>query len=246
MSRFINPWELGEKVKSTGIPPLCKANFILVKLAAPKDKSVRDGLVATFLMSSYYDDKGREIKTIEAEQSPEGYKISFPLGKRGLHSTKFRGPSSYNRWKDPKTGEPYIITKDKFAIEAAINECKRLLPNWNDLSEVEKEVYIDQYYRDMYLFALSNDLILPAEEDGFTAPVVGMRTLLYRVSEPPKDGERYPRITITKWQKGMPDLDGEYSELPEALATSVYEEWMRRDDQKQSDFDPTSFVEDNE
>lgn len=244
MSRLINPWDLGSKneTKTTdNFPTLCKANYLLVKLAHPKEKTIRDGLVGGFIMTSYYDDNGSEIKTVEAEQSPEGYRISFPLGKTGLYTTKFRGPGNWNKWKDVN-GEPYIIESKKFDLDYAINYCKDRIPNWNDLSEVEKEVYIDQYYRDTFLLALSLDLNLPLEKDGFTEPVVGLRTLLYRVTDPPKQGERWPRITITKWRKDYPNLDGTFDELPESLATSIYEEWMRREEVK-SDFDPTSFVE---
>lgn len=250
MSRFINPWEIGgsvddskSKTFSDNFPALLKGKFLLVKIAAPKEKTVRDGLVATFLMTSYFDETGKEIKTIEAQQAAEGYKITFPLGKRGLHSTKYRGPKSFNKWKI--NGEDYIITADQFTIESAIDYCqngKNKIPNWNELSEVEKEVYIDQYYYDMYLLALSQDLVLPLEDNGFTAPTVGMLTTLYRVSEPPIGDSKWPRVTITKWHKGMDSLDGTIDELPPTLATSIYEEWMRRDNPK-SEFDPTSFVE---
>lgn len=241
---LIKPWEMGEKIKSTGIPSFCTGKFILTRLAAPKGKTVQSGLVATFLMSSFFDDKGIEKKTIEVAESEKGYEITFPAGKRGLLATKYRGPKSYFRWKNPETGEPYQIPQEKFTVEYAANHCSTTIEGWSDYSDLEKETYINDYLYDMYSFAISQDLALPFKDDTFTAPVVGLQTKLYRVFTPPSEGEKYGNVIITKWHKGMDPLDGDYRELPEILATSIYDEWMRRETDKP--VDPTSFVEEDE
>lgn len=241
---LIKPWEMGETTKSTGIPTFCIGDFILTRLAAPKGKTIQNGLVATFLMSAYYDDNNQKIETIEVAQSEKGYNISFPLGKRGLLATKFRGPKSYHRWKNPETGEPYKIPQENFTIEYATDFCSKQHENWNDFDALTKETYINDYLFDMYSFAISQDLALPYSEDSFTAPIVGMSTKLYRVYTPPSEGEKYGNVIVTKWHKGKDALSGDYREIAPELATSIYDEWIRREENKS--IDPTSFVEEDD
>lgn len=240
---MVKPWEMGVSKKSTVIPPVCVADFILVKSAPPKGKDIRSGLVNQFLMSAYYDDDKNKIQTIEVAQSEKGYDIKFPLGKKALLATKFRGPKSYHRWLKPN-GEEYVIPQDNFTVEYAEQVCKAQHPEWDTFDEITKDTYINDYLYEMYHFAMSQDLALSYTNDEFTVPFVGLQTKLYRVYTPPKEGEKYGNVIITKWRKGMDALSGEYRELSSELATSIYDEWMRRDNQASTD--PASFVEEDE
>ncbi len=237
----INPWELGDDLQSTVIPSFVLGDFTCVKLAHPKQKTVRDGLVGSFLMTSYTDENGNKVELVEASETPEGYEVKFPLGKRGLIGTKYRGPQNSYRFINPETKKWFQIPKERFTEEYALEYLPTKVDNWSELSDVEKDSAVDEYLQDMFLFGLSQDLALPAKSDGsFEKPIVGLTTQLYRVSTPPKEGEKYPNVKITKWEKGKPSLDGEHKLIPEGLALAIYDEYLRREEDQ---FDPTTFKE---
>lgn len=237
----LNPWELGKDLDSTVIPSFVKAKYVLVKLGHPRMKTIRDGIVGTFLMTSYEDEYGKKIELVEASETPDGYEIKFPLGKRGLIGTKFRGPQNSYRFINPKTGKWFQIPKEKFTELYAKEYLMTTVPTWNTLSDIEQDAMIDDYLQEMFLFGLSQDLGLEASEDGsFEKPFVGLTTELYRVSTPAAEGEKYPNIKITKWEKGKPSLDGEHTSIPESLASAMYAEYQRREEDQ---FDPTTFNE---
>jgi len=239
---MINPWELGDDIQGTSIPHFALGTHILVKLAHPKNKTTRDGLVAYFIMSSFVDEYGKKVDLVEASEGPDGYQIKFPLGKRGLLATKFRGPQNNYKFINPETNKWFQIPKERFTPEFASEFLSGKDPNWASLSDPEKDARIDEYLEDMFMFGLSQDLLLPAKGDNFTRPVVGVKTKLYRVSTPADEskGEKYPNIKITKWEKGKPSLDGEYETVDEALAMSIYDEYSKRDEDA---FDPSTFTE---
>ncbi len=239
----INPWELGDDIQGTSIPHFAEGTHILAKLAHPKNKTVRDGLVGYFIMTSFIDEYGKKVDLIEATESPDGYQIKFPLGKRGLLATKFRGPQNNYKFVNPKTNKWFQIPKERFTPEYASEFLSSKRPEWESLADIEKEGLIDEYLQDMFMFGLSQDLLLPATESGdFTRPVVGVKTKLYRVSTPADEtkGEKYPNIKITKWEKGKPSLDGEFELVSEDLASAIYAEYSRRDEDT---FDPSTFTE---
>lgn len=238
----INPWELGDDVKGTSIPHFALGTHILVKLAHPKNKTVRDGLVGYFIMTSFEDEYGKKVNLVEASISPDGYQITFPLGKRGLLATKFRGPQNNYKFVNPKTNKWFQIPKERFTPEYAYTYLSEKVTNWASLSEIEHQAHIDEYLQDMFMFGLSQDLLLPSTNGDFTRPVVGVKTKLYRVSTPADEakGEKYPNIKITKWEKGKPSLDGEYELVDSALATAIYDEYSRREEDA---FDPSTFTE---
>ena len=230
---------MGSDINSTVIPSFVKGDFILVKLAYPKLKTIRDGIVGTFLMTGYEDEFGKKVELVEASESPDGFEIKFPLGKRGLIGTKFRGPQNSYRFINPEIKKWFQIPKERFTEEYAIEYLSKKMTEWETLSEVEKETALDDYFQELFLFGLSQDLALPAYPDGtFVKPFVGLKTKLYRISTPPAEGEKYSNIKITKWERGKTSLDGEYNSISEELALAMYEEYRKRDEDQ---FDPTTF-----
>lgn len=241
-TNIINPWELGSDSSATSIPSFCTGTFILTKLVPPKDKTIRNGLVAHFIMTSYLDEYGKKVELVEAKETASGYQIDFPLGKRGLKGTKFRGPQNSYRFINPKTGKWFTIAAEKLTPEYAMEYLPTKIADWNTASDVQKEAYIDEYLEDMFLFGFSQDLALPMNEDGsFIKPVVGLKTQLYRVYTAAAEGAKYPNIKITKWEKGKPSLDGEHSFVAEPLALAIEEEYAKREET----FDPSTYVESN-
>lgn len=235
---ILNPWDLGHEVTQTSIPEFCTADFMLVKLAPPKGKTIRDGVVASFIMTGYYDEKGNKISLVDVTESAGGYKVEFPLGKRGLFATKFRGPSNFYKFKNPETGKWFQISQDKLTIAYAREHLGRAVENWTNLSDAERDVYIDTYLEDIYMFGLSNDIALAADKNGkFTVPVVGLQTKLYRVYSAPKGGSKYPDIKITKWEKGYPELTGEHKIFSETIALAIHDEYQKREET----FDPSTY-----
>lgn len=242
-TNIINPWEIGSDINATVIPSFCKGTFIITKIVPPKDKTVRDGLVAHFIMTSYIDEYGKKVELVEARETTSGYQIDFPLGKRGLKGTKFRGPKNTYRFINPATGKWFQISQDKLTPEYAMEYLPSKIANWSSLTKVEQDAHIDEYLEDMFMFGLSQDLALPMNADGtFTKPIVGLKTDLYRVYTAAAEGEKYPNIKITKWEKGKPSLDGEHSIIPEQLALAIEEKYAERENQ----FDPSTYVESND
>lgn len=242
-ANIINPWELGSDAQSTSIPSFCTGTFVLSKIVPPKDKTIRSGLVAHFIMTSYLDEYGKKVELVEATETTGGYKIEFPLGKRGLKGTKFRGPQNSYRFINPKTGKWFTIAPEKLTPDYAMEYLPTKIADWNSASDAQKEAYIDEYLEDMFLFGLSQDLALPMSEDGsFIKPVVGLKTQLYRVYTAPAEGSKYPNIKITKWEKGKPSLNGEHSIVAEPLALAIEEEYAKREET----FDPSTYVESND
>lgn len=239
----INPWELGDDVKGTSIPHLVIGTHILVKLAHPKNKTIRDGIVGYFIMTSFEDEYGKKVELVEVSTGPDGYLIKFPLGKRGLLATKFRGPQNNYKFVNPETKKWFQIPKERFSPEFASELLSSKVDDWAALSQPERDALIDEYLEDMFMFGLSQDLLLPSKSDGnFTRPVVGVKTKLYRVSTPPDEskGEKYPNIKVTKWEKGKASLEGEFEMVDETLASAIYDEYSRREEDV---FDPSTFTE---
>lgn len=248
MTINMNPWDMGDNLSSTAIPSFVKAKYVCVKLIHPKLKTERDGLVGTFLMTSYEDEFGKKVELVEATEGPSGHEVKFPLGKKGLIATKYRGPQNQYRFINPETGKWFSIPKEKMTPEYAA-EYLFVEKDANgdtrhdsaELSEDERETLITEYLQEMFLFGLSQDLVLPANSDGsFTKPFVGLTTTLYRVSTPPDEGSKYPNIKITKWERGKPSLTGEYDSISEEAALAIYAKQQERDDDQ---FDPTTFKE---
>jgi len=239
-ANFINPWELGTDAQSTLIPSFCTGTFILTKLVPPREKTIRNGLVAHFIMASYLDEYGKKVELVEAKETASGYQIEFPLGKRGTKGTKFRGPQNSYRFINPVTKKWFTIASEKLSPEYAMEYLPTKIADWDKATEGQKEAYVDEYLEDMFLFGLSQDLALPINEDGsFTKPVVGLKTQLYRVYTAPAEGSKYPNIKITKWEKGKPSLDGEHTIVAEPLASAIEEEYEKREET----FDPSTYVE---
>jgi len=244
----IKPWEMADEINkkenAIQIPPLCTGNFLLVKVTPPKGKTVRDGLVATFLMTDYFKEDGSQVNLIQVTESAEGNKITFPLGKRGLQATKFRGPKNYYRFWNPEKKKFYEIPQEKFTVDYAVKYLSDSIKDYDTLSEIEKDALIDEYLEDMFLYGLSQDLVLPIKGELFERPVVGMKTKLYREYTPPAEGERWPTVIASKWIKGQPNLDGTFEIIDEKLALQIYSEFQSLADES-TKFDPTEFVEEN-
>ncbi len=233
MIKGLNPWEMGTETNSGPLlPNFCEGRFIVVKIAPPKEKTIKDGLVLTALMTSFIDSSNKEVKTVEVEESPNGYSIRFPMGKRGLIATKYRGPRSLYKFKNPETGKFYQIPAEKFTAEFAYDYLNGTLPNWDQLKSNEQDQLINEYLEDMFTFGLANDLALNPKENGeMPAPHVGLVTSLYRIYTPPTGGEKYGNTIISKFavKEGKPNLPGDYKEMPEELAVSIYEEYQKSD-----------------
>lgn len=248
ITELVKPWEMGELKPQAGIPPVTTGEFLLVRLVPPKDKltgeagSVRNGLVASFMMLNYTDDTGTTVETVKYGESPEGFKFEFPLGKRDLLATKFRGPKNLYRFFNLDTKSFYEIQKEKFTPEYAEMHLAEKFDTWDTFTAEHKDELIDEYLQEMFMFGLSQDLILPIKDGNFTAPFVGMSTKLYRIYTPPMDGERWGRTIITKFHKGSPRLDDSYNTMSEQLATAMLTEYKTKED-KAAEFDPTTFTE---
>lgn len=209
---------------------------LLVKIAPPKTGTVKNGLVAYFVTTAYWENDKR-VDTVLYDQG----NITFPLGKSNLINTKFRGPKNKYKFYNPVKKKFFTIPEEKFLLEYAESYVKKQYSDWDNLSDIEREVLINDYYEDIYRFGLSQDLGLPLSEDGqYFSPQIGLKTLLYRIEDPLKEGEKYPRVIITKWASGMPSLSGEYELIPPDIATSIYEQIQN----KNLSFDPTELDND--
>lgn len=213
----------------------CLTEQLLVKIAPPKTGTIRNGLVAYFVTTAYWDN---DVKVDTVVYDEKG-NIKFPLGKVNLINTKFRGPNNKYKFYNPVKKKFFTIPSEKFLLEYAEVYVKKQHSDWDNLSQIERDSLIDDYYEDIYMFGLSQDLGLPISEDGnYFAPQVGLKTLLYRIEDPRKEGEKYPRVIITKWAANMPSLTGEYELIPPDIATAIYQQIQNKDNNVS--FDPST------
>lgn len=248
-----NIWELGSelegfKPKGIGAPNFCLSKYMILKLIPPKGKSVSDGLVMTTALLSFTDKDGQEVKTTVVSEGTNGYDIQFPLGKIGILATKFKGPMSfkYNRFVNPDTGKTFRISTEKFTVQYAKDLLANSIQNWSELSDADKSMHVDNYFENLYVSGLANDLAIETSKEVILRP--GLVTSLYRRFTPAAPGEKYDNIIITKWpskviddEKEFKPLDGSYKLYDEALALAILDKLQEREDTK---FDPASFVDD--
>lgn len=248
MTQIFNIWEMGSELDSGSkfrIPNFCLAKYMVLRLAPPKTKTVRDGLVMTAGLLSYTNAAGEEIKMTEVVESIGGYDVTFLHGKTGIMATKYRGPSSIYKFINPSTKKFYQISNEKFTLDYAVEYLAKSTPDWEKLTSVEQDSHVDEYFENMYMFGMSNDFMLDVNEQT-KLPKPGMVTSFYRRYTPPKEGEKYGNVIITKWpskknseEASFESLTGDYKEYNEAVGLAVYDELIKRETTPK--FDPTSF-----
>lgn len=255
MAFIMNPFELGSEVNNSdfSIPNFTLGKYMVLKIVPPKGKTVRDGLVMSAALLSFTQE-GKETKTVIVTEGTSGYEVTFPLGKRGILATKYRGPKSIYKFINSATKKFYQISSDKFTLGYIEKYLGQSIPNWVNLSQVEKDQHIDEYYENMYMFGLSNDFAFNDNEN-LVLPKPGMVTNFYRRYTPPAEGEKYGNIIITKWPKKsnpveaeMENLDGSYIQRDEAIAVSIQNALRERAEPTFDplSFDPTDELDDNE
>jgi hypothetical protein len=255
MSNFIiNPWEMGEEINATTIPSFVEGRFMLVKVAPPKGKTIRDGLVATLAMISYKEQDGKDVNMVEVSQTPQGYVVELPFGKRGILATKYRGPKSWYRFFNNQKQKFYQIGKndpktkinDRLTLEYAEDYLSINVKGWDKMQDIEKDLHIDEYFENMYMFGLAKDFNLEVEANDKEVPTVGMVSNFYRNSTPPKEGEKYPTVIVTKFapREGKETLSGEYTKVDPAIALAIYGTITTTE--AVPTFDPTTFDVDDE
>lgn len=225
MAEWLNPWELSDSIpekKSIGKFTECK--YVVLKVLPPKGKTIRDGLVMTAALLSYKDKDGETIEVTNIKEGPSGYEVTFPLGKHLVLATKYRGPKSWYQFVNPETGKWTRISQEKFTVEYAMDHLSKTMPKWSDMTDTEKEMEIDTYFENMYLFGLGRDFNLKANEN--VEP--GMVTSFYRRYTPPTEGSKYGNIIITKWadkksesEKDYEELDGTFERIPEPVVNAI-------------------------
>lgn len=255
MNMIVNPWEMGEEVSSNSIPSFTKGKFIVLRIVPPKGKTVRDGKVATLGMISYIADDGKEKVLIEVAQTSGGYSVEFPFGKRGIMATKYRGPKSWYSFVNNETGKRYQIGKNdpvtkinsRCTLEAAEKYLSENISDWQNLDNTSKEDAIDEYFNDMFMYGLAKDFNLDVERDDSLIPQVGMITDFYRRYTPPKTGERFGNVIVTKYatSEGKENISGDYKMVDAEIAATIYDGLTTRDDSASS-FDPTTVIENSE
>jgi hypothetical protein len=239
---------MAESLSETILPSFLKGKFILLRIAPPKGKTVREGLVHTLGLSSYTNENGKEFKMIEVTDGPSGYEVTFPFGKRGIMATKYRGPKSWYKfrkeddtWFQIGSNDPVTKVNEKFTAGYA-EKILSVSKGWAKLSEAERDEQIDQYLYDMFSFAFAIDYSLKVEQGVPELPFVGMVTELYRRYTEPKEGAKYGNTTVTKFAtaEGKERLSGKFTKVDEEIAVAIYDKLIERDEAR---FDPSDFIE---
>jgi len=245
----INPWEMAEGLNEAVIPSFVEAKYMLLRIAPPKGKTIKEGLVNTLGLVSYIGDNGKEVLMIEVTEGPDGYSVEFPFGKRGIQATKYRGPKSWYRFKKSDgtwfqigSNNPVTKVNNKFTANYAEKHLSTTVEDWAKLSIAEQDALIDQYLLDMYMFAFALDYNLEVDQDNVQLPFVGMVTKLYRRYTPPKEGERFGNTIVTKFapSEGRETLNGEFTQVDATIAAAIYNKLQERDAAR---FNPLDFVE---
>lgn len=251
---IINPWDIAEDTKQAVIPSFVQGKFILMRIAAPKGKTVRDGLVAHLGLISYKTEDGKEVTMTEVTKTSSGFTVEFPSGKRGILSTKFRGPKNWYKFRRPDgswfqigTNDPVTKINDKFTPEYAEKRLSATVKEWSSYNDIERDNLIDEYLEGMFMFGLAMDFNLPMKEEikEIELPFVGMVTEFYRQYTPPAKGEKYGNTIITKFapREGKETLSGDYTRVDAEIAVAIHTKLQEREEER---FDPAVFGEDDE
>lgn len=247
---IINPWEMADTIQQTVIPNFVLAKYMLLKVAPPKGKTVRDGVVGTLGLLSYTLENGKEVTTIDVSQGPSGYEIAFPFGKRGISATKYRGPKSIYKfrksdgtWFQIGTNNTPTGVNSKFTIEYAEEYLSGSINDWKTLPDRDREQLIDEYLESMFMFGLAMDFNLEVEGKDMKFPEVGMVTQFYRRYEAPIGDDKYGRVTATKFApaEGKETLSGDFTMVDAEIAAAILNKLAERDESfNPKEFDKTS------
>jgi hypothetical protein len=238
----VKPWEMGSESKefnSFEIPEFCRARYILLDIRPPKNKTIRDGLVATYGLISYFTPTNEEVEMIDLTETGGIYTVTFPKGKKGVTAVKYRGPKSFYKFKNEVTGKYYEIPQSKFTLEAAEQYLNETLKGYSSYGPEESAEAADEYFESMYMFGLAKDMGLDPEENPTEIPKLGMVSQFYRYYSAPKGDDKYGDTKILKYSKSKeyPNLPKEYEIVPAELATLIYNKLKERDDT----FNPDTF-----
>lgn len=239
-------WELGDEIVDTPkIPGFAKAKYMVTKIVPPKGKTIRDGLVVSAALISYVNSEGDDVQVTRVTEGPGGYEVEFPLGKYMVQATKYRGPKSWYNFVHPTTNKWTRIPQEKFTVEFAESFLKTSNPNWDTLTDVERDDLIDAYFEEMYLFGLACDFNFDTSKDKYDVPRVGMMVDFYRRYTPPAEDEKYGNTIITKWpnkksavEKVFEELDGSFEQKDATIAEAIITALTQAD--KPKEFDPAS------
>jgi hypothetical protein len=203
-----------------------------------------------------YEHGAETVELVQVAEDPGGYKVTFPKGKRGILATKFRGPKSWYRFynnderkfyqwgkNDPETNVNEFLTLDfaeKIRSEKVPKFEKYYISDWEELNDTEKDLYIDSYFEEAYMYGLAKDFNLDVEVDVSQKPVVGMVTDFYRKVLPPKKGERFENVIVTKFasKEGKEPISGEHTVVDAEIAASIYSALTRKEE---TSFNPEEF-----
>jgi hypothetical protein len=245
---IINPWEMADTIQQTVIPNFVLAKYITLRIAPPREKTIREGVVSTLAMLSYVLDNGKEINTIEVSQGPSGFEINFPFGKRGISATKYRGMKSIYKFRRPDgtwfqigSNDPKTRINEKFTVSYAEEYLSKSISDWKTLSAKEHDQLIDEYLESMFMFGLAMDYNLPVEGEDIRFPEIGMVTDFYRRFEPPVGDDKYGRVTATKFApaEGKDTLSGDYTLVDAEIAAAILTKLQERE--STSTFNPKDF-----
>lgn len=250
MNMIINPWDMADTIQQTVIPNFVLAKYMTLRIAPPKGKTVREGLVETLGLLSYTLENGKEITTIDVTQGPSGFEIEFPFGKRGLTATKYRGPKSVYKfrkangdWFQIGTNDPKTWINERFTPAYAEEILSEKISDWTSLTDIDKSQLVDEYLEDMFMFGLAMDHNLEVEGEDIKFPEIGMVTNFYRRYEAPSGDEKYGRVTATKFApaEGKETLSGDYTMVDAEIAAAILNKLQERDESfSPKDFDKNS------
>ena len=212
------------------IPNFVKGRYMILSVGPARDKTVRDGLVLKGILMSYKDASGNDVEMVTlTNDEVHGLKVDFPKGHRNLIATKFRGPKSECKYVDPETNtwkqigskDPATGINDKLTAEFAREHLSKTVAGFDTMSDLEKDMMIDEHLENMFSFLMSMDLKLDIKNN--VVPQPGMIVDLYRRYEAPADGARFGRTIITKWavKEQQPELDGSYKQQPPVFAEAI-------------------------
>jgi len=236
---FINPLPNQENDKPIYPPSFFLGKYIVTKIVPPRDKTVRDGMVTHLALLSFLDKDGNWVETTTIAEGPGGYVIDFPHGKTRITATKYRGPKSWYQFYDPETKNKFSLGKrdpktgltDVFTIAEAK---KHVLSQFeeNTLSEEDMNLYIDEYFHNMYYMSFAYDFnIVPKETEIGKIPFPGMVTELYHIYTPPINDEKWGNVIVSKFAKeGSPQrLTGAYESYPAQIAEAILDKLTSSD-----------------
>jgi len=217
------------------LPKTFLGKFIITDVKPMTGKTVKDGLQLHLVCVSYLDKPdGVWVPTIAINKEGDQTVATFIEGKKGLLVKKLKSP----KWdfKYLEDGQWKVVYKHAFSEEAFVEELKEEDPAFDNYTLAQIDEKYHEWLADAILWMMSKELRVPSI-------MPGTQVQLFRNYVPPKEGQKYGNVNITKYAPKESQFEGDSPDEFKTVPQDVFEAILAliSEDTKENTDDPLPF-----